>query len=246
MCELGEFDRVLPRGEEAVRIAEAMNHPYSRLAAYFGMGCFHLCRGEINDAVAVLEPALELCRQWDTQLRLWFMGVAPALGHAYALAGRAAEAIPLLEKAVEQATASGSMFGQSLRTIWLAQALLIGGRPVDAQRVASEALTLARRHRERGHEVWIHGIIGDISVQLEPSGSAAQRAYEDQIALAHELGMRPRLAIGHLGLGRSYRRAGKVLEARVHLETAVAHLRDMQMPLWREAAEGELSALGGG
>jgi tetratricopeptide (TPR) repeat protein len=223
-----------------------MNHPYSRLTAYFGMGCYHLCRGETDQAIAVLEPALELCRTWDTQLRLWFMGVAPALGHAYALAGRAPEAIPLIEKAVEQAAANGSMFGQSLRTIWLAQALLIGGRPVEAQRVASEAMTLARRHRERGHEVWIHGIIGDIAVQLEPSGSAAQRAYQDQIALAHELGMRPRLAIGHLGLGRSYRRSGKALEAREHLDTAAALLADMRMPLWREAAAAELSALGAG
>jgi DNA-binding NtrC family response regulator/tetratricopeptide (TPR) repeat protein len=246
MSELGEFDRVLPRGEEAVRIAEAMNHPYSRLTAYFGMGCFHLCRGEIDDAVAVLEPALELCRHWDTQLRLWFMGVAPALGHAYALSGKAEEAIPLIEKAVEQAAASGSMFGQSLRTIWLAQALLLGGRPTDAQRVAFEALTLARRHRERGHEVWIHGIIGDIAVQVEPSEAAAQRAYQEQITLAHELGMRPRLAIGHLGLGRSYRRTGHTLKAREHLEIAVALLSDMQMPLWREAAKVELSALGAG
>jgi len=246
MSELGEFDRVFPRGEEAVRIAEAMNHPYSRLTAYFGMGCFHLCRGEIDDAVAVLEPALELCRKWDTQLRLWFMGVAPALGHAYALSGRPSEAIPLLEKAVEQAAVSGSMFGQSLRTIWLAQALLIGDRPADAQRVAFEALTLAHRHRERGHEVWIHGIIGDIAVQVEPSETAAQRAYQEQIALAHELGMRPRLAIGHLGLGRSYRRTGQAPKARKHLEIALAFLSGMRMRLWRETAEVELSALGAG
>ena len=246
MSELGEFDRVFPRAEEAVRIADAMNHPYSQLTAYFAMGCFRLCRGEIDDAVAVLERALELCRQWDTQMRLWFSGVAPALGHAYALSGRAAEAIPLLEKAVEQAVVSGNMFGQSLRTIWLAQALLVGNRPADAQRVASEALVLAHRHRERGHEVWIHGIIGDIAVQVEPSETAAQRAYQEQIALAHELGMRPRLAIGHLGLGRSYRRTGQVSKASEHLETAVALLSNMKMRLWRETAEVELSALGAG
>jgi hypothetical protein len=58
--------------------------------------------------------------------------------------------------------------------------------------------------------------------------------------------MRPRLAIGHLGLGRSYRRTGKTLKAREHLEIAVALLSDMQMPLWREAAKVELSALGAG
>jgi len=167
---------------------------------------------------------------------MWTVNVAdalaPALGHAYALAGRPAAAIPLLENAVEQAAATGTMFGQSLRTIWLAQALLIGGRPADAQRVASEALTLARAHGERGYEVWVHGIIGDIAAHLDPAGPAALRAYQDQVALAHELGMRPRLAIGHHGLGRSYRRAGQTARAREHLETAVARLNRMQMPLW--------------
>jgi transcriptional regulator with AAA-type ATPase domain/tetratricopeptide (TPR) repeat protein len=243
LAELGEFDRAMPSGEEAVRIAEAIDHPYSRLAAYFGLGCLHLRRGEIDHAIAVLDPALELCRSWDTQVRLWFMGVAPSLGHAYALSGKVTEAIPLLERAMEQAAAVGSMFAQSLRAGWLAQAYLVAGRRDEAARQAAEALALARRHQERGHEVWIHGIIGDIAAHGETPDPAAEQAYHTQIALAETCGMRPRLAIGRLRLGGFYRRTGRAAEAREHLEAAVALLSAMRMPLWLDEAHAELSTL---
>ncbi|OLB49801.1 MAG: hypothetical protein AUH99_11110 [Candidatus Rokubacteria bacterium 13_2_20CM_2_70_11] len=55
LAELGEFDRAMPHGEEAIRIAETIGHPYSILAAYFGVGGLHLRRGELSRAVSVLE-----------------------------------------------------------------------------------------------------------------------------------------------------------------------------------------------
>jgi transcriptional regulator with AAA-type ATPase domain/tetratricopeptide (TPR) repeat protein len=243
LAEQGEFDAAVPRGEEAVRIAEAINHPYSRLAAYFGVGGLHLRRGEVDRAITILEPALELCRTWDTQLRLWFMGVAPSLAHAYTLVGRVSEAIPLLERAMEQAAAVGSMFAHSLRAAWLAQAQLAAGRREEAERLAAEALLLARRHEERGHEVWIHGVIGDIRAHGKPPDSSAIDAYQTQIDQATLCGMRPRVAVGHLGLGRYYRHSGRQAQARAQLEIAVGLLDEMRMPFWLAEAQAELSAL---
>jgi tetratricopeptide (TPR) repeat protein len=246
LAELGEFDRAMPYGEEAIRIAETIGHPYSILAAYFGVGGLHLRRGELSRAVSVLELALDLCRTWDTQLRLWFVGVAPFLAHAYALSGRAAEAIALLEQATERAAAMKTMFAQSLRVAWLAHAYLTAGRPADACRLAPEALGLARQYHERGHEAWIHGIIGDIAARADPNEvAAAENAYREAIAIADELGMRPRAALGHLALGQLYRRAGRKGEAGEHLAAATAALRTMGMPRWLDEAQAELSALGG-
>ena len=246
LAELGEFADALPRGEEAIRIAETVDHPYSLLAAYFGVGGLHLRRGEIGRAAAFLERALDLCRVWDTQLRLWFLGVAPSVGHAYALSGRAAQAIPLLEQAVERAAATNMMFAHSLRVAWLAHAYLLADRVPEARRLGSEALALARRHRERGHEAWIHWIVGEIAANAGPADVvAAEHAYREAIAIADELGMRPRVALGHLGLGRLYRRAGRGASAEEHLGVATELLRAMQMPLWLEEAQAELSALSG-
>jgi hypothetical protein len=119
----------------------------------------------------------------------------------------------------------------------------VAGRRGEAERLAAEALTLARRHQERGHEAWIHGIIGDIGAHGEPPDLSAEHAYRAQIALAEACGMRPRVAVGRLGLGRLYRRAGRAPEAREHLEAAVALLSAMRMPLWLEQARAELLAL---
>jgi tetratricopeptide (TPR) repeat protein len=235
LAELGEFDLALTRGEEAIRIAEAVEHPYSILAAYFGVGGVHLRRGDVTRAISVLERALDLGRTWDTQLRLWFLGVAPSLGHAYALAGEPVRAIPLLEKAMERATATRLMFAQSLRAGWLAHAYLAAGRLAEARAFVGDAIGLARRHRERGHEAWIQGIVGDLA--------AAETAYRDAMQTANDLGMRPRLACCHLGLGKLYRRAGKTNQALEHL-TAAAQLFDaMAMPLWREETASLLAAL---
>jgi hypothetical protein len=63
-------------------------------------------------------------------------------------------------------------------------------------------------------------------------------------ALAEELGMRPLLAHCHLGLGKLYRRTRKQQQAKEHIVTARAMMREMEMGLWLEKAEAELKELG--
>ena len=53
--------------------------------------------------------------------------------------------------------------------------------------------------------------------------------------------MRPLQAHCHLGLGKLYRRTGRLDEARTALSTAVTMLREMGMAFWLPEAEGELA-----
>jgi hypothetical protein len=55
--------------------------------------------------------------------------------------------------------------------------------------------------------------------------------------------MRPLQAYCHLGLGKLYRRAGRLDEARAELATAVAMLGEMGMAFWLPEAERELEEL---
>ena len=50
--------------------------------------------------------------------------------------------------------------------------------------------------------------------------------------------------MGHLGLGKLYRRTGKRQEAQEHRTTATAMYREMDMRFWLEQAERELNELG--
>ena len=240
LAERGEFVEAVARCTEAIRIAEAVRHPYSVAVTYRGMGHLHLRRGDLHQATLALEHALEICQGVDSPPL--FHAVSSALDYAYALSGRSTEAIPLLEEAVKRPVFLGAtQEGQSLRTVWLSEAYLLGGREADARAAARRALDLARQHKERGNEAYTLRLLGEIAAR---EGSLdigkAEDHYRRALALAEALGMRPLIAHCYVGLGKLYRRTGDLRLAQEHLKKGVAMMRDMGMGLWLEKAEREL------
>jgi class 3 adenylate cyclase/tetratricopeptide (TPR) repeat protein len=237
LAELGEFIEAIARCTEAIQIAEAVGHPSSVTVTYRGMGILHLRRGDLHQATLTLEHALEICQGVDSPPL--FHAVSSTLGYAYALSGRSAEAIPLLEQAIDRATQEG----KSLRTISLSEGYLLAGREADARAAAHRALGLARQYKERGYEAYTLGLLGEIAAREDPLDiGEAENHYRQALALAEELGMRPLIAHCHVGLGKLYRRADRQQQAEEHLTTAITMMRDMQMGLWLERAEAELKA----
>src|SRR4029434_5317544 len=117
LAERGEFVEAVARCREAIQIAETVGHPYSISVMYRGMGHLHLRRGDLHQATLTLEHALEVCQRVDSPPL--FDAVRSTLGYAYALSERTADAISLLEEAVERPVMSAGQEGQSLRTMWL-------------------------------------------------------------------------------------------------------------------------------
>ena len=91
-------------GDEAVRIAEVANHPFSLDTAYLAVGYLHFRKGAMDKAIALLERSMEICRVWDIRQNL--LRVEVALGNALAATGRVGEAMPLLELTNERARSS--------------------------------------------------------------------------------------------------------------------------------------------
>ncbi|MFQ5896985.1 MAG: adenylate/guanylate cyclase domain-containing protein [Candidatus Methylomirabilia bacterium] len=239
LAELGEFSEGIARGEEAVRIAEAIDHPLSLIFACRGLGQLHLRQGDIPKATSVAERGLALCQA--ANLPVVFPWIATALGSMYALSGRVAEALPLLEQAVERAVSMRLKAGHSFMVAQLSLAYLLAGRLEDATDLAGRALELARDHSERGLEAWAVRLFGEIASHPDAlDREKAEDYYRQAMALADELGMRPLSAQCHLGLGKLYRRTGNRAQAEEHLTTATTLLREMEMRFWLEQAEAEL------
>jgi DNA-binding winged helix-turn-helix (wHTH) protein/tetratricopeptide (TPR) repeat protein len=242
LAALGRFDEALWRVRETLRIAEEAGHVYSLLYPLFGFGILQLDQRDFVGAVAPLERGFELCRTREVPALLhdftW------ALGAAYYGTGRRAEGVALMEDAVR------GFAKDNLRwSFWpgrvgaLGRAYLFDGRLADATRIAQDGLAVARQRGERGVEGQILLLLGDIAVHPNRfEVDCAVEYYRQAQALAEALRQRPLIAHCHLGLGKLYRRTGKVQQAGEHLATATAMYREMDMGFWVPLVELELAA----
>ena len=240
LAELGRFGDGIRCGEEAIRIGEGVDHPFSIALACQSLGSVYVIKGAFSSAVLLLERALALSS--TNEIRQMFPPIASRLGLAYVLSGRAPEGLILLQGAVEQASSAGVR--QQSYAARLSEGNVLAGRIREAAECAQGALDPAHRHKERGTETHLLCTLGKIaSYQDPPDVDAAGRYFRDAIALADELGMRPLVAHCHLGLGKLYRRTGKREQAHEQLATTTTMYREMDMGFWLEKAEAELREL---
>jgi class 3 adenylate cyclase/tetratricopeptide (TPR) repeat protein len=238
--ELGRFDDAVGRGEAAVRIAEAANHPFTLSIGLLPLGATYLSRGDLPRASRALERCLDLCRTW--QFANHSSMTAAALGAAYALAGRTDEALPLAAGAVEEFRRVQVHYWPATILLCAGRAYLSAGRIDEAASHAREALALTRRLKARGNEA--HALCLSANVASSGDVEEAKAYYSQALTLAEPRGMRPLIAHCHLGLGKLHRRRGDREQAQEHLTTAVAMYREMGMIYWPEQAEAELRQLG--
>jgi len=239
LAEVGQFAEGRAYGEEAARIAEAANHPYSQIWAKSWLGYLYLRSGEPK--IETLQHALALCEETGT--RIGFPYAASYLGSAYVQAGRLDEALPLLEQAVN-AAATIKLWGEALRVSLLSEAYLYAGRTPDALEAAERALTLSRGHKERGHEAWTLKLLGDIHWSYDtPKFETALAFYSQAIALADKLEMCPLVGHCEVGLARLYRSTGDQKQAKIHFDAATRIYREIGAEFWLRNAEASIGAM---
>jgi class 3 adenylate cyclase/tetratricopeptide (TPR) repeat protein len=236
LAERGEFGEALAIGEEALRIAEAGDPGFSLVVGRAGLGNVCVIKGDFARAVAVLEPGLPR-EPGEVIARVWPF-VASALGAAYTHLGRAGEALPLLEEAVERAAAMKLRANHSLRLARLAEAHVKVGQAEHAFPLAAQALDLAQEYRERGHEAYAFRLLASIELVREaPALDRAEEGYRKALALAEPLGMRPLQAHCHRGLGRLYQRRGDLEDAAAAMAVARDLFLAMDMSFWLHEAD---------
>jgi tetratricopeptide (TPR) repeat protein len=233
LTELGAFTEGLAMAEEGRRIAETVNHPFSLISACHGVSMVYLRQGDV-------QRAMGLCQDWHILLSV--PRLAAALGVAYALDGRVAAGLALVEQAVEREVATGRRRSLARLVAWLSEAYLLAGRLDEARQRAAQALDHARQYQLRGHQAWALWLLGESTARpASPDGEPAAGHYHQALALAEELGMRPLQAHCHRGLGTLYAQTGQRELARTELSTAIEMYRAMEMTFWLPQAEAVLA-----
>src|SRR5207249_628928 len=118
--------------------------------------------------------------------------IAAGLGYASALQGRLAEGRALLEEAISVDIRTGGLIGLASRGAWLSEVCRLAGRGEEAWQYAHQALDLALQRKERANEALALHQLGVVHAHVDPPDVAPAEAYYQQaLALAEKLGMRP-------------------------------------------------------
>jgi class 3 adenylate cyclase/tetratricopeptide (TPR) repeat protein len=243
LAELGAFEQGIVQGQEGVQLAEAVDHPYSLVVAYWGLGSLFVIKGDYSHAIHPLDRALALSNEWN--LRGLLPLIMAAVGYVYALSGRVADGLALQQQALAAMESMRFTLFHSFALVTAGEACVLANRIEDALAYAERALTLTRERGERGFEAWARRLLGEIALCRDPRDiEKAEVHFRAALTLAHALGMRPLVAHCHVGLGNLARLAGGRDQAQEHLITATTMYREMDMQCWLQKAEVEMRRLG--
>jgi len=179
-------------------------------------------------ALRYLEHGFEVCR--SSQVNFLVPILSTSLGYTYALAGRTAEGIALLTKAVGFSRASKFSYGEAWSSAYLGFAKLLDNNYDGMLDHGRSVLELARKHMYRAIEVDALHLLGDVYRKgPAPAQDEAERHYLRAREMCLELGLRPELARCEIGLGQTLVKSGRRVEAERLIDSAVQLCRSMGM-----------------
>ena len=241
LSALGAFAEGRRHGEEALCLATLDGHGNTPIVAYSSLGHLYLAQGDLEQAIQVCDHGLALCRASGNRNQL--RPIAACLGYASALQGRLAAGRALLEEAISESISTGA---RPRWVAWLSEVCRLAGRGEEAWQHAYQALDLARQQQDRGEEAVAWHQLGIVHAHAVPLNAAqAEAHYQQALALAEELGMRPLQAHCHRGLGTLYAATGQREPARTALATAMDLYRALDMRFWLPQTEAALAQVEG-
>ncbi len=225
---LGNFAAAIDTARKACLIADEVRRPADIAIAYWWAGFVLEHKGDIPAALQYLEHGFNVCR--TGQINYLLPIISTSLGHAYVLAGRAEQGIPLLEKALAFNRGAKFTYGEAWSSVYLGFANLLDNRYGGMLDQARNILELARKHGYRAIEVDALHLLGD--VHRNPSAPAreeAERCYLQACDLSSELGLRPEYARCQMALGQLLVESGRQAEAERLIDSAVQLCRSIGM-----------------
>ena len=234
----GQFEQAKTHLDRGCRLADAMDHPFSRTLIRLHLGVYNLMRGEHAEALSGLQQVWQIAR--ESEVRTMYGPVAGWLGVTLAELGRFDEAIATIEEVNQtEVIRLCGHYSRFYMLNGLAIAYTRTGRHAEALKIAREAVDRTLECKENVH----HGIAllrhaEVLSAIGADSHIEAESVYRQALAHAAAHQMRPLAAECHEGLGRLSALRRKVVPAQAALRTAARLYREMGL----EAQSGSAQA----
>jgi tetratricopeptide (TPR) repeat protein len=146
MGECGETEK---HASAVIEIASANNYPFWLAIALVCHGCVGSCQGRTAEGIAEIERGLDMLQALGHSRG----GDTLDLAAAYALAGRTAEALSLMDEALRRFTGAADHAAASCAYRIKGEVLQRLGRAEEAEACLQRALEIARSDRLRGLEL---------------------------------------------------------------------------------------------
>jgi class 3 adenylate cyclase/tetratricopeptide (TPR) repeat protein len=240
LAQLGQITLAAEVGAEAIRLAEARQHPFFMHEAYLLASIVQTIKGDWANSLLLLNKGFKAIQTANAVLMTSTYVVR--IGLVLARLGETKEALNHVRHGAELLAIESHVGLSGFQYVELGRACLTLGRLDEAQRFGERGVELLSGHLGgRAHALQL---LGDIATHPERFDAERGEAhYRQALALAEPRGMRPVIAHCHLGLSKLYQRTGRREQASEHLTIATTMYREMDMSFWLERAEAETREL---
>jgi predicted ATPase/class 3 adenylate cyclase len=213
---LGYPDQALERVNEALTLAQHLEHPFTLARGLCWTTLLHQLRREWQ---VVPERAATAITVATAQQVALVLALGPLMrGWALAMQGQGAEGLTQLRQGLDAYRATGTEFQRPHFLSLLAEVHRSLGQPEAGLTALSEALTLVEKTGERYYEAELHRLKGELLLQhAAPEVSHAEACFQQALDIARRQQAKSLELRAAMSLGRLWQQQGKRQEARALL-----------------------------
>jgi predicted ATPase len=213
---LGYPDQALRKAQEALTLAQELDHPYS-VAFAMGMAArvYQWCRDEQRTHEQA-EATVTLCTDQGFQ---YFLAIGTILrGWALAEQGQGQEGIAQIRQGMVSVRATGAEILMTYYPALLAEAQGRGGQAGEGLAVLGEALAIADKNEERFYNTELYRLKGELTLKAKAQGSKstveeAEECFWKAVEIARRQSAKSLELRAVMSLARLWQQQGKKNEA---------------------------------
>jgi predicted ATPase len=214
---LGYAEQGRAQNDEAVTLAQQIDHPFSLCVALSNAATFHQLRRAERTTQEHAEVALSVAT--EQEFPVWRARSALLRGWTLAHQGQAQEGIEQIEQGLRALRATGAEIMRPYLLALLAEAHGTAGQPDAGLKVLADALLLADKTGERWYEPELYRLKGALLLQQSSDNQAdAETCFQQAIAIAQNQQAKSFELRAATSLARLWQQQGKRQDAHDLLE----------------------------